>query len=76
MNVWCENAKLSDTVVKLRKGTYSEPEKIAHIRKISELSRKQQEQEKVKERCFKVALRIIQRFYPGDPKFIMLEIQR
>lgn len=28
-----ENAKLSDTVVKLRKGTYSEPEKIAHIRR-------------------------------------------
>ncbi len=45
-----ENAKLSETVEKLRKGTYSEPEKIAHIRKISELTRKLQEQEKLKGR--------------------------
>lgn len=45
-----ENAKLSETVEMLRKGTYSEPEKIAHIRKISELSRKLQEQEKLKGR--------------------------
>lgn len=45
-----EIAKLSETVEQLRKGTYTEPEKVAHLRKISELSRKLQEQEKIKNR--------------------------
>ena len=45
-----ENASLSATVEALRKGTYSNPEKIAHLKKISELTRKLQEQERIKER--------------------------
>ncbi len=35
-----ENARLSATVESLRKGTYSNPEKIAHINQISALTRK------------------------------------
>ena len=45
-----EIAKLSETVEQLRKGTYTEPEKVAFLRKISELSRRLQEQEKIKNR--------------------------
>jgi len=45
-----ENASLSATVEALRKGTYSNPEKIAHLKKISELTRKLKEQERIKER--------------------------
>jgi uncharacterized protein with PIN domain len=45
-----ENASLSATIEALRKGTYSNPEKVAHLKKISELTRKLQEQERIKER--------------------------
>ena len=33
-----ENASLSATIEALRKGTYSNPEKVAHLKKISELT--------------------------------------
>ena len=42
-----ENSILSDTVTKLRKGAYSDPDKIAHIKQISELTRKIQEKDKI-----------------------------
>ena len=42
-----ENSILSETVSKLRKGTYSDPEKIAHIKQISELTGKILEKDKI-----------------------------
>lgn len=45
-----ENASLSATVESLRKGTYSNPEKIAHINQISALTRKLQDKETVSRR--------------------------
>jgi len=42
-----ENASLSATVEALRKGTYTDPEKIAHINKISELTRKLRDKEAI-----------------------------
>ena len=34
-----ENSKLLETIEQLRKGAYSDPDKIEHIRQISELTR-------------------------------------
>ena len=42
-----ENRKLTDTIDQLRKGTYTEPEKIGHIRQISALTRKLTEKDKI-----------------------------
>ena len=42
-----ENRKLKETIDQLRKGIYTEPEKISHIRQISALTRKLAEKDKI-----------------------------
>ena len=49
-----ENAKLTDTVEKLRKGAYSDPDRIDHIKQISALSRKLQEKDRIIDRYRKM----------------------
>lgn len=49
-----ENAKLTDIVEKLRKGAYSDPDRIDHIKQISALSRKLQEKDKIIDRYRKM----------------------
>jgi hypothetical protein len=45
-----ENRKLTDTVDQLRKGTYTDPEKIDHIKQISVLTRNLTEKDKIIDR--------------------------
>ena len=45
-----ENRLLSDTVEKLQKGAYTVPEKVAHINRISELTRQLRKEESIKTR--------------------------
>ena len=42
-----ENRKLTDTIDQLRKGSYTDPEKIGHIKQISTLTRKLTEKDKI-----------------------------
>lgn len=49
-----ENEKLAVTVEKLRKGAYSDPDRIDHIKQISALSRQLQEKEKIIDRYKKL----------------------
>ena len=42
-----ENRKLTDTIDQLRKGSYTDPEKISHIKQISTLTRKLTEKDKI-----------------------------
>ena len=43
-----ENRKLTDTIDQLRKGSYTDPEKISHIKQISTLTRKLTEKDKIR----------------------------
>ena len=45
-----ENRQLSDAVERLQKGAYTVPEKVAHINRISELTRQLRKEESIKER--------------------------
>ena len=45
-----ENRQLSDAVEKLQKGAYPVPEKVAHINRISELTRQLRTEESIKAR--------------------------
>ena len=50
MSLQRENRKLTDTIDQLRKGTYTEPEKIDHIKQISSLTRKLTEKDRIIDR--------------------------
>ena len=45
-----ENRQLADVVEKLQKGAYAVPEKVAHINRISELTRQLRKEESIKAR--------------------------
>lgn len=47
MSLQRENRKLTDTIDQLRKGTYTDPEKIDHIKQISVLTRNLTEKDKI-----------------------------
>ena len=49
-----ENSKLSAIIEKLRKGEYTDPDKVEHIRKISELTREIQKKDKIIDRYRKL----------------------
>ena len=49
-----ENRKLSAIIEKLRKGEYTDPDKVEHIRKISELTREIQKKDKIIDRYRKL----------------------
>ena len=49
-----ENSKLPETIEQLRKGAYSDPDKIDHIKQISALTREIQKKDKIIERYKKL----------------------
>ena len=54
MSLRRENSKLTDTIEQLRKGVYSDPDRIDHLMQISSLSRKMREKDKIIDRYKKL----------------------
>ena len=68
-----ENSKLLETIGQLRKGAYSDPDKIEHIRQISELTREIQKKDKIIERYRKLHEEDQLKVYELNDKNIDLE---
>lgn len=68
-----ENSKLLETIEQLRKGAYSDPDKIEHIRQISELTREIQKKDKIIERYKKLHEEDQLKVYELNDKNIDLE---
>ena len=68
-----ENSKLLETIEQLRKGAYSDPDKIDHIRQISALTREIQKKDQIIERYRKLYEEKQQLVYELNDKNIDLE---